>query len=61
MITHSIVCLDNPLILGTRYWKDSDLAVILIYDPAGYIAGIQAGVWDIFQMISVVHLYNLFT
>lgn len=34
----------NELFRGERYWLDNDLGVILIYDPRGHIAGIQAGV-----------------
>lgn len=30
--------------LGSRYLKDGDNAVMLLYDRHGYIAGIQVGV-----------------
>ena len=40
----SLIFVENSKFLGFRYWKDNDLGVILIFDPAGYIAGIQAGV-----------------
>ena len=35
---------DSIGLLGRRYVKDNDYAVILIYDVQGYIAGISAAV-----------------
>lgn len=36
-------CGGNAHFKGLRYWKNSDLAAILVFDANGYIAGIQAG------------------
>lgn len=36
-------CDGNPHFRGERYIKDNDMGVILIFDPASYIAGIQIG------------------
>ena len=34
----------NPHFRGMRYWKGNDMAVIVVFDRNGYIAGLQAGV-----------------
>ncbi|XP_060599048.1 uncharacterized protein LOC132752700 isoform X2 [Ruditapes philippinarum] len=36
-------CSDNPKFMGERFIKSGDYGVILIFDVAGYIAGIQIG------------------
>ncbi|XP_060588621.1 uncharacterized protein LOC132744028 [Ruditapes philippinarum] len=42
-LTPGAGCDDNSKFKGLRYIKGNDTAVILIYDVAGYIAGIQLG------------------
>lgn len=42
-MTKGAGCDDNPHFKGERYIKNNDMGVILIYDSAGFIAGIQIG------------------